>query len=173
MKLYISIRKTGCLFLLLLFAFTSCEKDMVYHRYQPIPFEGWNRKDTLIYVLPGGLTGKTYRLEMGIRHNETYPYRDLWIEIYHLLIPYGTHERLHLYLADETGNWKGKGNAGSLYQYTASGFTLNLQPGDSILQIVHIMETDLLEGITDVGIRLSLPGGVNAQKNEEKNRKAP
>lgn len=155
------------LFLALLFLLPSCEKNTTYHSYRSIPFHGWDKADTLIYTLSGNLTGKTYQVEIGVRHNETYPFRDLWIEIHHPLIPHSPHERIHLYLADKHGNWKGTGTAGNLYQYTAKGLKLELQPGDSILQITHIMNTSPLQGISDIGIRLSFPRGVNPQKDKQ------
>lgn len=156
-----------------LWILTACEKDTVYYSYQPIPFKGWGKTDTLTYVLPNELTGKTYQLEIGIRHNETYPFRDIWIEFHHPLLPDSTTEKIHIQLAGENGRWYGKGNAGNLYQYTEKGPELVLQPGDSIIQIIHVMNTTLLQGISDIGIRLSLPRGINPQKDEQKNGEPP
>ena len=77
-------------------------------------------------------------------------------------------DTLHIEMADEEGNWLGKGNSGSYYQLTQHTGVITLYAADSVLQIVPLMKDNVLKGVHDVGIRLStFASGVNAQKNEK------
>ena len=87
-------------------------------------------------------------MEIGIRHKDSYLYRDIWLSIHQ-------HEQVdtvHLYLANENGNWKGNG-IGEMRLYTEE-LPIQVLPKDSIhtIQITHIMEDETLKGIHDIGI---------------------
>ena len=133
----------------LLFIFiltTSCQENTCYHSYQPVPITGWSRIDTLVYPLTSPILNKDYFLDIGIRHKDSYQYRDIWLTI--------NQDTLHLYLADSIGNWKGKG-IGETRQLTYSWENRKLA-SDSIYEfrIVHIMQDNPLKGILDIGIQL-------------------
>ena len=133
----------------LLFIFiltTSCQGNTCYHSYQPVPITGWSRIDTLVYPLTSPILNKDYFLDIGIRHKDSYQYRDIWLTI--------NQDTLHLYLADSIGNWKGKG-IGETRQLTYSWENRKLA-SDSIYEfrIVHIMQDNPLKGILDIGIQL-------------------
>ena len=85
--------------------------------------------------------------EVGIRHKDSYPYRDLWLTI--------NGDTLHVYLADSIGHWKGNG-IGNLRQYVIHTQP-NVVASDSIstFQVVHIMQDSILQDITDIGIKIS------------------
>ena len=59
----------------------ACNSNTVYHSYQSIPTMGWSKGDTLVYTLPTSIPTGTYKMTIGIRHQENYPYRDLWLGI--------------------------------------------------------------------------------------------
>jgi len=87
-----------------------------------------------------------YEYEIGIRHKDTYKYRDLWLTI--------NKDTLHLYLADSVGNWKGKG-IGNTRQSTFSWNT-NKPSQDSIseFRMIHIMKDSILSDIQDLGLQI-------------------
>lgn len=143
----------------------GCHPERCY-QYCSVPTVGWNRADTLIYRLPDGFAGHRLTVEMDVRHTETYPYRDLWLALIHSPASKARHDIVHLQLADERGNWNGKGYSGCLYQYSQQVGTVVCHPSDSILRIVHLMKNDELPGLADVGVRLSLSGSVDSQKDE-------
>lgn len=135
-------------FCLLLFA-TACQNNIVYHYYQPVDATGWANGDTLRYTYTPTISPTKQELEIGIRHLDSYPYRDLWLTI-------RQHERidtLHIYLANKNGSWKGNG-IGANRQYTEILPQINILPTDSnlVFKIVHIMEDDTLKGIKDIGL---------------------
>lgn len=152
---------------------TGCENNpTVFHRYQAIPIQGWKRKDPLSFTIPDTLTGNRYELEIGLRHTEMYPYRDLWIALIHPLDSFPP-DTFHVELASSKGDWKGKGNAGSLYQYALSVGNITLTSADTLLQLVQVMKDSCLQGITDAGIRLSFTSRINTQKDKQQDSKSP
>lgn len=133
----------------LLFIFiltTSCQGNTFYHSYQPVPTTGWSRSDTLVYPLATPIFNKDYIFDIGIRHKDSYQYRDIWLTI--------NQDTLHLYLADSIGNWEGKG-IGETRQLIYPWKNNKLYP-DSIheFRIAHIMQDNPLTGILDIGIQV-------------------
>lgn len=148
-----------------LFILTGCRNSTVYHTYRPTAESGWPSKDTLFYSLPSSLLPGDFRLHIGIRHTEVYPYKDVWVEV-------GCKEHaekkdtFHLYLADQDGHWHNS-TTGRLYQCDFDKGKLSLSAQDSTLYIIHLMSDSLLTGIHDVGIQLSLPGRIDAEEDKE------
>lgn len=138
---------------------TACQSNTVYHSYQPVATTGWNKSDTLIYTLPETVPTGSYAIEIGIRHREAYPYRDLWLCISQNMqqdtLKFKT-DSVRIFLADKKGNWKGTG-PGGLYQYTCRykpAFRIEQQGQARTFRIVQIMKDNPLAGVNDIGIRL-------------------
>ncbi len=125
---------------------SACQNNTYYHSYQSASTAGWHKNDTFVYSLPNAIIPLDYEYEIGIRHKDTYKYRDLWLKI--------NEDTLHLYLADSIGNWKGKG-IGNTRQLTFSWGTNKLSQ-DSIAEfrIIHIMKDSILSDIQDVGLQI-------------------
>lgn len=136
---------TSCLLLVLLLT-VSCQKNTIYHSFQPVNAIGWDKSDTLIFTLPKVIANTSYQYEIGIRHKDSYNYRDLWLTI--------NQDTLHLYLADNKGNWKGTG-IGEIRQLTYP-IKIHSLNQDSIQEfhITHIMEDNPLYGIHDIGLKI-------------------
>ena len=139
----------------------ACQSHTVYHSYKPIPLDGWNRSDTLVYALPHSIPAGMYEVEVGIRYQEFYPYRDIWLGISHNTedtLAYAT-DTLHLFLTDEAGNKTGHSPCG-LYQcelpYKAF-IPIRTEGNTRTFRIVHLMTDNPLTGISDIGIRLRSP----------------
>lgn len=139
----------------------ACQSNIVYHSYEPVSPGGWAKSDTLVYALPASVPAGSYKVEIGIRYQESYPYRDIWLGVSHNTLDTLTYvtDTLQLFLADEVGNKTGNG-PGGLYQcdlpYKAS-FPIRLEGNARTFRIVHIMTDEPLMGISDVGIRLRRP----------------
>ena len=75
-------------------------------------------------------------------------YRDIWL----CILQNERVNTIHLYLANENGNWKGNG-IGEMRLFTEE-IPIRIHQQDSIhsLQITHIMEDDTLKGVHDIGI---------------------
>ena len=158
--LWLIKNKIACLPIIYLLL-TACHSNTVYHSYQSIPTTGWSKSDTLVYTLPASIPAGTYEMTIGIRHQESYPYRNLWMNISTNVKDTSTYttDTLQLFLADKTGNWNGNG-PGGLYQFTklyTPSFTIAQDSASRNIRIVHIMTDNPLKGISDVGIRLEKP----------------
>lgn len=90
---------------------------------------------------------------MGIRHNGSYPYRNLWLEI---TTPVGSdsitmRDTVAIELADRYGLWRGTG-LGALRQLRVPvRQNVRVDSGSHIL-VRHIMRADTLRDIEQVGI---------------------
>ena len=107
---------------------------------------GWQKNDTILFSLDSAITyGKAYELQLGIRHKDSYPYRDLWLTV--------NQDTVHIYLADTIGHWIGSG-IGELRHLT--NIILFNPKQDSIkeLRIIHIMQDNPLIGIHNIGISI-------------------
>ena len=136
----------GCLLLVLLLSAVSCQRNTVYHSYQPVESTGWDKSDTLVFTLPEAIANSSYQYEIGIRHKDSYKYRDLWLTV--------NQDTIHLYLADTIGYWKGTG-IGEIRQLTYP-VQLQFPLQDSIreFRITHIMQDNPLCGIHDLGLKI-------------------
>ena len=136
----------SCFWLLSLFLTLACQKDICYHSYQPINSMGWHRNDTIIFSLDSIITENNYELQLGVRHKDSYPYRDLWLTI--------NQDTFHIYLADSIGHWIGSG-IGELRHFTTFiPFTFH-EDSTKELRIVHIMQDNPLIGIKKIGLSIS------------------
>lgn len=154
-----NIRKgiLGVLCTLFSFVLSSCLNKDVYSQYQSIKGMEWATNDTLIYESVFTDTLVTHLIELEIRKDVKYPYKDLWLEIavqQDSVIQLC--DTLHLLLSDKNGRSIGTG-FGTLYQQSDT-LGRNFIPHNSkpyYLKVRHLMSDDFLYGISDVGIRIS------------------
>lgn len=170
-RLRFLLQRRNNLFFVLLFLFASCQENIRYHSYRPVPSTGWDRKDTLSYTFHSTLLKGNHEIQIGIRHLESYPYRDIWLGLRTNLVDDSFHntDTLHLYLTDEIGDWSGKG-FGGIFQFTQKEpVTLSLRDSISkpVIQLFHLMNDSVLKGISDVGIKLSVTSRcIDAEEDE-------
>lgn len=135
----------------------ACNENTVYHSYQPIPDEGWEKSDTLSFqVTLADSIPTTLRLFAEVRNRTKYPYHDL-----HLFISQNLQDStvwrtdtIAISLADSTGRWMGKG-WGSIYQSDTFVKSVRPQhPGNYTIKVMHGMKDETLQGLNDVGIRI-------------------
>lgn len=130
--------------ILLIILLTSCREDTYFHAYQPVNELGWNRNDTLNFTLSEPIpAGTPLSFEIGIRHKDSYPYRDLWLTV--------NGDTCHLFFADTIGKWSGNGIGEIRHLSCPISFQIK---EDSLrkLDIMHIMQDNPLQGIDNVGI---------------------
>lgn len=137
----------------------GCTSDTVYHSYQPTAAEGWDRKDTLYFDIPENIQNGHYALEIGIRHTPNYAFQNIWLSVsnnWSDSLHFKT-DTIELKLADESGKWLYRGHISNLHQSVhpySSAPDLPRQQTRT-LKIVHIMRSNPLKGIQDVGVRLA------------------
>lgn len=134
----------------------SCSDGSVYSsRFETIVPSGWVKDKPLEFDLPDSLPASSFDIELDVRHNNNYAYRNLWVTV-----DYVAHRQVvasdtvNLELADKYGNWYGSG-LGQLFQY---GMTIrrNVPVGQYEKVILwHTMRCDTVEHISDVGVILT------------------
>lgn len=137
----------------------SCQDNILYHSYQPVPSTGWIKEDSLEYTLPTDLPQGNYAVYIGVKHRGAYQYRDLWLSIHQELTDSisSTHQTdtIHLYLANSQGRWKGTGIGGTRLFVSETPLHLQQEENKEItLKISHIMKDEPLHAISFVGIKL-------------------
>lgn len=125
--------------------------------YRSTPVEGWELGDTLKYHVDTIAASGNYRFSLGIRTSAStpYPYQSLWLVIkQHWHNPeQEVTDTIQYQLTNDRGDAQGHGV--SLYQYDQDIKTLLLPQGASAdISVYHIMRSEMIVGIADVGIKL-------------------
>lgn len=139
------------IFILMLVAGGCARPDNEYAEYRNIGDEGWIYGDTLVFtpVHPDSLCRGI--LVAGIRHENSYPFTELWLEATYEDNGRRVTDTLSIHLADRYGKWTGKG-IGASFQATDTIYTPFLHRSGSPVKLRHIMRADSLRGITQAGI---------------------
>lgn len=138
-------------------AASSCNGNKVYDKYAHTPIAGWEKNDTLSFGVPRMKTSGTYRSELGLRINNSYPFTGLTLIVEQHVYPANilTKDTLKCTLTDKMGHHNGKGV--NYYQYKFGISRISLNRGDSLhVNVRHDMKREILPGISDVGISLSM-----------------
>ena len=139
---------------------TSCNRQVIYSHYEPVPIDGWDREEPVVFCIrPVAETG-TYTELFGLRASSIYPFTHLTLLIKQQIYPSGKvkQDMVSIQLTDEEGFPKGTGM--NHFQYELPPTTITLQEGDSLqVTISHYMKREHLPGITDIGLTL--------EKNED------
>lgn len=153
-----SIRNNGWMILpvtLMVFLITACTQKTVYHHYQHISAEGWERQDIIDFQLAPIKTSGNYQEEIGIRMQQNFPFTSMSVLVQQTIYPSMEYhyDTLECQFMDQQGKIMGDGI--SYYQYAFPLKTIALKEGDSLaVSIYHIMKRETLPGITDVGLKL-------------------
>ena len=142
--------------LLIAIVVASCgNKNVIFDESVIINNASWNNEDLPYFDVNVEDTLSTYAFYLNIRHLENYRYSNFYMFL-HSTFPNGnqTHDTIECILAYPDGRWVGDGS-GSM---RASKILLNNNlrfplKGKYHFEIEQAMRDDVLEGITDVGIR--------------------
>lgn len=145
------------LFMLLLL--TACG-GRVYHEYRPISNCEWSCNDTLLFEYGGYFAGNEAAgvlLTVEARTDASYPYKNLAVRAECIDASNGESvsvDTLCCVVYGDNGRREGA-SAGLLYQVSSAPVFVDGVCGDSLLiKIAHIMDSSLLQGVSDVGVRL-------------------
>ena len=153
------IQKTGILaaILVTLTMFSSCNLDQIFDEVIAIPVDGWAAEDTMHFNVAISDTSNVYDVLIHIRNEKIYQYSNLWLFI-EATAPNGqTHsDTLEVMLADDEGNWMGKGigNVNTLLTPYLAQVSFRYR-GIYTFSITQGMRNKNLEGILNVGLRIN------------------
>ena len=133
----------------------SCDgKINRYSDFAQIPEAGWAYGDTLEFLAYGNDLLNAQSMNVAIRHNEKYLYRNLWIELsYNDSIGNNYIDSVNIELADAYGRWNGSG-IGTSYQCSVSVPHPVTVADSTKIKVRHIMRLDTVKGIELVGVTI-------------------
>lgn len=122
-----------------------------YSSFIDLPERGWAYGDTVTFPVSADSI-KPRSLSVAIRHNDDYEYRNLWLEVsYTDADSIQRRDTVSMELADVYGHWLGHGLGTSYQMQTKVSDSVNLLP-QSHVQIRHVMRTDTLRGLRQIGV---------------------
>ncbi|MBQ7509469.1 MAG: gliding motility lipoprotein GldH [Prevotella sp.] len=162
-------------FLAVALAMASCNRQTVYSHYEPIATEGWERNDSICFVMADISEEGVYSQTVGLRADNAYPYKNLTLIVCTEVWRREEGERrktegerrrkegergkedgewrldtLNFQITDDDGNILGSGM--NHYQYEMTLPSITLHRGDSLrMSVSHLMRRECLPGITDLG----------------------
>jgi gliding motility-associated lipoprotein GldH len=134
----------------------SCDDGAVYHRFQPIKNNSWNKQDIVDFLIDSLFVDpyKRYDVELEIVNNNQYPYRNIWLLVQQNMTDTAfVSDTVEITLADPQGKWLGKGSAG-LYQLSVpykTSVTLDSMRA-YLVRIRQVMKDNPIKGIEKVGV---------------------
>lgn len=134
----------------------GCNSSVAYHQFRPVDVDNWYIKDTLRFDIPASSLIGDYTLSVGLRYQQDYAYRNVWVVVEqdYTTPTYKTRDTLEVVLADEADRLKGRGT--SLLQIEQPCTSVHLAPRQhATIKVYHITRPEHISGISDVGIRLS------------------
>lgn len=136
----------------------GCSDHRVYHHFVPVNTTCWTVTDTLHFT-PGVLKSDgLYTMKTGVRVNDHYRYRDLWLVVEQRAKQpqmAARRDTVHIILADSKGNWLTQGVTLHETEEVVAASRLAKDCAYEFL-VYHIMKDQNLEGVSDVGFSLSL-----------------
>lgn len=153
----LNLKKNKYVPLILLFILTACESNTTYHSYLHPSDKGWGKKDTLTFKVPIKDSLDTYSVDVEVRNRADYPYCNLFLFVSHNTKDSTVFvtDTIEYALADKTGSWTGTG-WGSLHQSSSHyTFITPKRKGNIIIKVAHGMREEVLDGISDIGIKIT------------------
>lgn len=125
--------------------------------YTALPKSGWCYGDTLRFRPRMDDSIASGRLTVAVRHDGSYPYADLYLEVSYPRNPSDTADRsvardtVGMALADMSGRWLGQGFGASYQCFATLGHRVALRDSGEV-SVRHVMRVDTLRGIVQAGI---------------------
>ena len=153
------LRRSGIGLSILLQFTASGEGQIVYYSFQPVSETGWSKVDTLSFSLPIDSTFSAIYITPEIRYTSQYPYQNISLAVEHIVED-------SIVLRVDTVNYELRNDLGQHANYNWSCLfvsssslpqLLNTQHlGTHLVKVAHIMQTDSIKGISDIGIKVAL-----------------
>ncbi len=144
-------------FLWLLPLLAACDPARIYEQHHDFPERYWlvNERPQFSFFVPD--TSATYNLYVNLRHDNNYPFANLYFTF--ALADSSTAVYLKLHSADlfdKTGRPLGKSGIGFLFDHRVlvlKDFRFRT-PGPYTVTLQHFMRTDTLRGMRAAGLRV-------------------
>ena len=142
--------------IILILAFFSCDRKMVYEKYIPINDMEWSLDSIVSFEFQIEDTAQNHNLLFNIRNSVDYSYSNLWLFV-SIVPPNGKEmkDTVEFTLADPLGKWFGKGygkHRDIQFMYRRNVFFPD--SGTYKFMVKQGMREPILYGIRDIGLRV-------------------
>ncbi len=138
---------------------TACTRRELYNDYVDIPAGGWEIQDSKTFTIDVPAQG-CYDVDMFVRHNSEYKYRNLWLFVDHLSPDSVlTTDTVNIVLADRYGRWSGGGWGAFRQIEHPINRALPLDSGVHVIKITQAMREYNLKGVANVGVKVTASKG--------------
>lgn len=140
----------------LLLLASACDSSVVFEEHQPIPAEGWHYKNLVVFEALVNDTTNLHNLYIDVRNTTDYGFNNFFVFL-DIEFPDGNilRDTIECALADRTGKWTGRGfgkiRSNRFLFRTDVWFPLE---GTYVFRIEQAMRREVLEGISDIGLRI-------------------
>ncbi len=135
----------------------ACDRKTVYDRYVHTPQNGWEKNDTVTFVIDSMAQSGEYMEEIGVRTSALYPFQSLVLVVQQTVRPSGTalDTMVNCKLVDSNGQSQGVGIGYRQFLFPLK--TVRLEAGDTLhVAIRHNMKREILPGVPDIGFKMTL-----------------
>jgi len=149
-------RFLGFIIITLFFGATSCDQNRYFEQNSEIHDESWTYGDIKKFQVDIDDTNSLFNFYLNVRNTTVYPFANLYVFV-ETTFPDSIMARdtIELQLASRNGDWLGSGYGKFKYnQFILRKGMRFVQRGSYSFSIEQGMRTEVLEGISDVGIRL-------------------
>lgn len=162
-------RKEKFLFLLLLLIVISCGKNILFTDSVSMSDKTWKLSNIAVFNYPVKDTISKTNVSFTIRTGSDFPFRNIYLFVT-TISPDGKSitDTLEYELADEKGNWYGKGS-GDIHELDLPYRTNVYFPvqGTYIFKIQHGMRIGDLKGVYDLGLKIEKTQSLTSGREKE------
>lgn len=130
-------------------ACTDGRRDL-YSEYHRIADEGWRYGAEVFFTPVHSDSLCSGRFVVALRHDNTYPFTDIRLEVTHADGGAERRDTLDIELAGRYGQWRGSG-IGTSFQVTDT-MRRTLHASGTMVSLRHLMRADTLHGIRQAGL---------------------
>lgn len=134
---------------------SSCTGNTLYHHFQSLPAEGWERSDTVCFDVPKAEEDMEGTLFVAFRTTAYPGIREVVLAVEQCGEDAAVFrcDTIRCTLADDEGNATVQGVNYHQYEDWPLPFSLQKDKSQSI-RIHHLMRSEVISGISEVGIRI-------------------
>lgn len=132
----------------------SCQQGVVFTEFKALSGKGWEIDSVIIFAPVLEDSVATYDMQLTVRHTDRYAYQNMWLFVDvkqdSILLRRDTIEAM---MANERGEWLGNG----VSKYTLPLLYLEhvkLKSGEYEVIVQQGMREEVLQGITDIGLKV-------------------
>ena len=145
----------NCAFLLAVCFLLSCDKEIVYSDFRPVPDKVWDKQSDFDFHFEMKDVSIPYDITLQLRNSVFYPYQNLWIlfdELHQSEIVFK--DTIEYRLADDFGKWTGNGITLFQNQFPIRTNYHFPDTGKYTICIRHAMRDERLKGIENIGLQI-------------------